>query len=102
MRLVTVDPSRSCYGVAAGDRTEGRSVPEARRGRLMARAYLELFAGGAACALALMGGPRVVPPVGYMGGKRKLAPSILGTVGLRPGQGADRVLLCDAGEWGGV
>ena len=66
------------------------------------RAYLELFAGGAACALALMGGPRVVPPVGYMGGKRKLAPSILGTVGLRPGQGADRVLLCDAGEWGGV
>ena len=68
----------------------------------MARAYLELFAGGAACALALMGGPRVVPPVGYMGGKRKLAPSILGTVGLRPGQGADRVLLVDAGEWGGV
>ena len=68
----------------------------------MARAYLELFAGGASIALALMGGPRVVPPVGYMGGKRKLAPTILSAVGLRPGQGAERVLLCDAGEWGGV
>ena len=56
----------------------------------MARAYLELFAGGASIALALMGGPRVVPPVGYMGGKRKLAPTILSAVGLRPGQGAER------------
>ena len=66
------------------------------------RAYAELFAGGAACALALMGGAGVVPPVGYMGGKRKLAPAILGAAGLRFGEGADRLLLVDAGEWGGV
>lgn len=66
------------------------------------RAFLELFAGGAACTLALMGGAAVVPPVGYMGGKRKLAAGILGAAGLRIGQGAERVLLVDAGEWGGV
>ena len=68
----------------------------------MTRAYLELFAGGAACALALMGGPSCVPPVGYMGGKRKLAPAILGAAGLRTGERAERVLLCDAGLWGEV
>ena len=66
------------------------------------RAYLELFAGGAACALALQGGPSCVPPVGYMGGKRKLAPNILGAAGLRTGERAERVLLCDAGLWGEV
>ena len=66
------------------------------------RAYLELFAGGAACALALLGGASVVPPVGYMGGKRKLASVILGAAGLHIGQGAERLLLVDAGEWGGV
>jgi hypothetical protein len=66
------------------------------------RAYMELFAGGAACALALMGGASVVPPVGYMGGKRKLAPAILGAAGLRVGQGAEHLVLVDAGEWGGV
>ena len=68
----------------------------------MIRAYLELFAGGAACALALMGGASVVPPVGYMGGKRKLAGAILGAAGLRVGGRAERVLLCDAGLWGEV
>lgn len=31
MRLVTVDPSRSCYGVAAGDRAEGLSALHAVR-----------------------------------------------------------------------
>jgi len=66
------------------------------------RAYLELFAGGAACALALQGGPSCVPPVGYMGGKRKLASAILGAAGLRTGERAERVLLCDAGLWGEV
>lgn len=66
------------------------------------RAYLELFAGGAACALALMGGALTVPPVGYMGGKRKLARSILGAAGLRVGEGAKQLLLVDAGEWGNV
>lgn len=66
------------------------------------RAYLELFAGGAACALALTGGTHVMPPVGYMGGKRRLAPAILGAAGLTPGQGAGAVLLVDAGEWGNV
>lgn len=66
------------------------------------RAYLELFAGGAACALALMGGALTVPPVGYMGGKRKLSESILGAAGIRVGGGAERLLLVDAGEWGNV
>ena len=68
----------------------------------MTRALVDAFAGGGAVPLALLGGPAVVPPVGYMGGKRKLATSILGAAGLRPGQGVERVLLVDAGEWGGV
>lgn len=68
----------------------------------MPRAYLELFAGGAACALALLGGATTVPPIGYMGGKRRLAAGILGAAGLRLGEGAEQVLLVDAGEWGNV
>lgn len=66
------------------------------------RLFVELFAGTAAVTLRLLGGPRAMPPVGYMGGKRGFATSILGVLGLRPGQGADAVALVDAGPWGWV
>lgn len=63
--------------------------------------YVEPFCGAAATALALVD-PSLRPPVGWMGGKRRLASVLLTCLGLRPGQGADRVLLADPGEWGWV
>ena len=62
--------------------------------------YVERFAGSAAVALALVGGDACIPPIGYMGGKRRLARDILGAAGLKVGQGADHVVLVDAGPWG--
>lgn len=64
--------------------------------------YVEPFAGAAAVALQLIGGPRCHPPVSWMGGKRRLAPAILAQLGLRPWQGAARVVLNDVGPWGWV
>lgn len=64
--------------------------------------YVEAFAGGAACALQLLEGPKCYPPCSYMGGKRRDAPAILGHLGLRPGDGAGRVVLNDLGPWGWV
>lgn len=51
-------------------------------------------------AFRLVGGPAIDPPCTYQGGKRRYASAILGALGLRPGQGASRVVLCDAGTWG--
>jgi hypothetical protein len=62
--------------------------------------FAELFAGSAAVSLALIGGSRLRPPVAYMGAKTRYAETILGALGLRPGQGSDALLLCDAGPWG--
>lgn len=47
--------------------------------------------------LWLLGGPRLVPAVGYMGGKRRLAPVIGEALGVAPGLKLDRVVLVDAG-----
>lgn len=63
--------------------------------------YIVPFAGGLADVLCLFE-PGVVPPVSWMGGKRRLAPVILAALGLRPGQGARRVVAVDAGPWGWV
>jgi hypothetical protein len=52
--------------------------------------------------LRLLGGPYAKPPVSYMGSKRGYATAILAAMGLRPGQGADAVLLCDPGPWSRV
>lgn len=61
--------------------------------------FAELFAGSAAVSLRLLArGMR--PPISYMGAKTGYASAILATLGLRPGQGADEVLLVDAGPWG--
>lgn len=62
--------------------------------------FVEWFAGSCAVGLALVGGSRVVPPIGYMGGKRRMARDILGAFGLRPGDGCDHLVLVDAGPWG--
>jgi hypothetical protein len=64
------------------------------------RLFAELFAGSAAVSLSLIGGSRLRPPVAYMGAKTRYATAILAALGLRPGQGADALLLCDAGPWG--
>ena len=63
--------------------------------------YIVPFAGGLADGLCLFE-PGVVPPVSWMGGKRRLAPVILAALGLRPGQGARRVVAVDAAPWGWV
>ncbi len=47
--------------------------------------------------LWLLGGPRLVPAVGYMGGKRTLAPDIGEALDVRPGARPDEVVLADAG-----
>ena len=51
-------------------------------------------------SLSLLGGRGCKPPISYMGSKRGYATTILTILGLHPGQGADRVLLVDAGPWG--
>lgn len=47
--------------------------------------------------LYLLGGPKLVPAVGYMGGKRRLAPDIGEAMGVAPGLTPDHVVLADAG-----
>ena len=64
--------------------------------------FVELCCGSAAVTLKLLGGRYAVPPISYMGSKRGYAHAILWAMGLRQGQGADRVLLCDASAWGHV
>ena len=64
--------------------------------------FVEPCAGAAAVTLRLLGGPRLTPPVAWMGGKRRQAAHILAMFGLRSGLGAERVLLSDPGPWGWV
>jgi hypothetical protein len=63
--------------------------------------WAEPFAGAAACALRLVGGERLKPPVAWMGGKRRYARAILDAMGVPEGP-PSRVLLADAGPWGWV
>ena len=63
--------------------------------------WVEPFAGAAACALRLVGGKDLAPPVAWMGGKRRLARAILDAMGV-PDSPPSRVLLADAGPWGWV
>ena len=60
---------------------------------------VELCAGSAAVTLRLIGGPNARPPISYMGSKRGYAEAILNVLGLRSGQGADAVVLVEAGPW---
>ena len=61
--------------------------------------WVELCAGSAAVTLRLIGGPNARPPISYMGSKRGYAEAILNVLGLRSGQGADAVVLVEAGPW---
>lgn len=63
--------------------------------------WVEPFAGAAACALRLVGGRDLSPPVAWMGGKRRYARAILDAMGV-PDSPPSRVLLADAGPWGWV
>lgn len=63
--------------------------------------WVEPFTGAAACALRLVGGRDLAPPVAWMGGKRRYASAILGAMGVPEGR-PSRVVLCDAGPWGWV
>lgn len=62
--------------------------------------WIEPCAGTGAVAIRLVAGPTVDAAVTYQGGKRRYASAILAALGLRPGEGAARVVLCDAGTWG--
>lgn len=64
------------------------------------RGLVSGFTGSGAFELYLLG--PVVPAIGYMGGKLALRSALADCFGLRPGCGADRVVFCDAGPWGGV
>lgn len=66
------------------------------------RLFVEPLCGSAAVTLRLLGGASAKPPISYMGSKRGYATTILGVLGLRPGQGADEVWLNDLGPWGSV
>ena len=61
--------------------------------------FVELCCGSAAVTLRLIGGPNARPPISYMGSKRGYAEAILNVLGLRSGQGADAVVLVEAGPW---
>lgn len=63
--------------------------------------WVEPFAGAAAVALRLVGGPTLAPPVAWMGGKRRYARRIVDAMGVPAGRPA-RVVLADAGPWGWV
>lgn len=67
----------------------------------MSWTWAEPFAGAAACALRLVGGRDLRPPVAWMGGKRRYARAILDALGV-PEEPPARVLLADAGPWGWV
>jgi hypothetical protein len=63
--------------------------------------WVEPFAGAAACTLRILGGRDLLPPVAWMGGKRRYARSILDAMGV-PSERPAHVLLADAGPWGWV
>ena len=63
-------------------------------------AWVELCAGTGAVAHRLVGGADHDSAVTYQGGKRRYATAILSALGLRPGQGAARLVLNDPGTWG--
>jgi len=61
--------------------------------------WVELCAGSAATTLQLLGGEHCKPPVSYQGAKTGISKAILQVLGLHPGQGADGVVLVEAGPW---
>lgn len=61
------------------------------------RRVYDLPTGYGGFILWLLGGPRLVPAVGYMGGKRTLAPDIGEALDVRPGLQLEEVVLADAG-----
>jgi len=61
--------------------------------------FIELCCGSAAATLRLIGGANARPAISYQGAKTGYATAILNVLGLRSGQGADAVVLCDAGPW---
>lgn len=61
--------------------------------------WVEPFAGTLAVWTALHLG-RPMPPIAYMGSKRRFASAILGATGLSPGQGARGLVAADPGPWG--
>lgn len=64
--------------------------------------WVELCCGAAAVTLRLLGGEHLVPPVSWMGGKRRHASTILAAMGIGPRQPVESILLADAMEWGWV
>lgn len=61
--------------------------------------WVEPFAGTLAVWTALHLG-RPMPPIAYMGSKRRFAAAILGALRLSPGQGARGLVAADPGPWG--
>lgn len=60
------------------------------------RLFAEIPAGLASVSLVLQGGKHCKPPVSRMGNKHGYAGVILDAMGLRPGQGSESYLWCEA------
>jgi len=61
--------------------------------------FIELCSGSAVTSLKLLLGERAEAPVPWLGGKKRLAGTILNRLGLHPGDGIDHLVLVDAGMW---
>lgn len=66
----------------------------------MTPVYVDPFLGAGGVWLSLLGA-HLVPPVSWMGGKRRLAPRLLELLDLHPGQ-REPMVLGDASWWGWV
>ena len=64
--------------------------------------WAEPFCGTFAVGLALLGGPQVLPPCPWQGGKAAFRAVILEALGLAPGIGAEQVLGLDVSPWAEV
>jgi len=75
------------------------SLPWTRAPTARPTTYIELCTGSFAVGLRLLGGPNAKPPVSYMGSKVGYGAAVLAALGLKPGQGADRVVMVEPGPW---
>jgi hypothetical protein len=63
--------------------------------------FIELCSGAASVTMRLLGGGRCLPPVSFMGGKRRYSAHLLQILKVER-KDVDRIVLVDAGPWGWV
>ena len=63
---------------------------------------VDLCTGAGALWLHALGGRQLLPPVSWMGGKRRLAGDVFAALGLVDRRELTRIVMVDAGPWGWV